>query len=82
MPADAPDATACEQPAEELHRDLAMEGRDLAFTYPDGTQALRGVSVEGRAGRLVCLLGPNGSGKTTLLRCLMGRLHAQRGQVL
>lgn len=68
-------------PAGELHRDIAIDGEDLHFTYPDGTAALRGTSLSCQAGKLLAVLGPNGSGKTTLLRCLMGRLHPQAGEV-
>ena len=44
----------------------------LAYTYPDGSPALRGLSLEVRDEERLGLLGPNGSGKSTLLRLLAG----------
>src|SRR4051812_46028949 len=45
------------------------------------TAALRGVSLDVRAGELLALLGPSGSGKTTLLRIIAGLEIPARGQV-
>jgi len=59
-----------------------LEAREVVFAYRPGQPVLRSVCFVGRAGRLVCLLGPNGSGKTTLLRCLLGRLRPQSGTIL
>ena len=43
--------------------------RNVTKTF--GTyQALRGVSLDVRAGQVLCLIGGSGSGKTTLLRCV------------
>jgi len=54
---------------------------DLHFTYPDGTVALRGVSLTIEPGEMVALVGANGAGKSTLARHLNGLLHPTRGHV-
>jgi len=33
-------------------------------------EVLKGITLEGRAPRVMCLLGPSGSGKSTFLRCI------------
>lgn len=54
--------------------------KNLKKTYPDGKQALKGVSLELRPG-LYGLLGPNGAGKTTLLSILTCLLEPSEGYV-
>ena len=53
----------------------AIHVRDLHFSYPDGTRALNGVTVDIRSGESVALFGPNGSGKTTFVLHLNGLLR-------
>ncbi|SMB98265.1 cobalt/nickel transport system ATP-binding protein [Thermanaeromonas toyohensis ToBE] len=59
---------------------LATES--LEYTYPNGTQALRGVSLKIVKGSKTAILGPNGAGKSTLFLHFNGILKPQRGKVI
>jgi energy-coupling factor transport system ATP-binding protein len=58
---------------------LAAEG--LGHTYPDGTQALRGVDIAIREGEYVLLVGQNGAGKSTLVKHFLRLLEPTQGRV-
>ncbi len=58
-----------------------LEVTELEFRYPDGLQALAGVSFVVDRGERVALLGPTGSGKSTVLQHLNGLLTPAGGSV-
>lgn len=59
----------------------AIEVDNLGYTYPDGTAALKGLSLNVVKGSRVALLGPNGAGKSTFLLHLNGINLPQKGNV-
>lgn len=51
-----------------------LKVKNLVKTYPNGVQALKGVSFDVKKGEFLVIIGLSGSGKSTLLRCV-NRLH-------
>ncbi|MBD2021318.1 ATP-binding cassette domain-containing protein [Leptolyngbya sp. FACHB-36] len=56
--------------------------QNLSYAYPDGTEALRDISVSIRATERVALVGANGSGKSTLLLHFNGLITPQQGEIV
>ena len=54
--------------------------RDLSKSYPNGTQALNGVSLDVPQG-MFGLLGPNGAGKSTLMRIVATLQDPDEGSI-
>ncbi|MEM3695158.1 MAG: ATP-binding cassette domain-containing protein [Candidatus Bathyarchaeia archaeon] len=59
-----------------------IEVEDVYFTYPNGVEALKGVSLTIENGEFVAIMGQNGAGKTTLVKHFNGLLKPTKGRVL
>lgn len=61
--------------------DIAVQVKDLSFSWEKGDRVLDSCSLEVPQGEFWMLLGTNGSGKSTLLKLLAGLLTPKSGQV-
>jgi osmoprotectant transport system ATP-binding protein len=59
-----------------------LQLRQVSKRYPDGTWAVRDLTLEVERGELVVLVGPSGCGKTTTLRMVNRMVEPSAGQVL
>ncbi len=56
--------------------------REVSYTFPNGFEALKSVSLEIELGEFIVLTGENGSGKSLLSLLLNGIRKANQGQIL
>jgi ABC-type multidrug transport system fused ATPase/permease subunit len=61
---------------------LAVEFREVSFSYPDGTKALDRVSLEVKNGEHIALVGSSGCGKSTLLKLIQALYEPAAGSVI
>jgi len=59
----------------------ALTIKDLAKTYDNGTQALKGIDLSVAVGDFYALLGPNGAGKTTAIGIISSLVNKTGGEV-
>jgi sn-glycerol 3-phosphate transport system ATP-binding protein len=55
--------------------------KDVRKIYPNGAEAVKGVSVDVEDGELVVFVGPSGCGKSTLLRMVAGLESVTEGDI-
>jgi branched-chain amino acid transport system ATP-binding protein len=60
--------------------DVVLKLTDLNAHYGH-IHALRGISLEVKAGQIVTLLGANGAGKSTTMKCISGLLKPTGGKI-
>ena len=58
-----------------------IEFRDVRFAYPDGTEALKGLTFSARPGEMVAFVGASGAGKSTVFNLLMRLYDASAGEI-
>lgn len=58
-----------------------IETKNLNYNYPDGTQALKDVSIKIKKGEKAAFIGSNGAGKTTLFLHFNGLLRQVSGTI-
>lgn len=75
----APPELAPESPIQSGKALLSV--KDLEHCYPDGTEALHGISLDIHTGEYVLIIGQNGAGKTTLVKHFLKLLEPTKGSV-
>ncbi|SIP88762.1 phosphonate transport system ATP-binding protein [Alkalispirochaeta americana] len=55
---------------------------DLKKTFPDGTRALKGVSIDVMPGEFLVMIGSSGAGKSTFLRCTNHLFKPTSGKIV
>src|SRR4051812_19284519 len=59
-----------------------IELKDITKRYPDGTEAVKDLSLEIADGEFMILVGPSGCGKSTALRMIAGLEDISEGELL
>jgi len=62
-------------------RRVTIEARNVYFSYPNGVEALNGVSLKIMPGEFLAIMGENGAGKTTFVKHFNGLLRPSKGDI-
>lgn len=60
---------------------IVIEMQDVWKAYPNGTQALRGISVHIQKGDFVYVVGPSGAGKSTFIKLMYREVRPTSGHI-
>lgn len=59
-----------------------VELKDVTFSYTNGKEILKNVSLEAKKGEVIAIVGPTGAGKTTIVNLLTKFYNIDSGQIL
>ena len=59
-----------------------LQIENVSVVYPNGTQALKSITMHAEAGEIVAIIGRSGAGKSTLLRCINGLQPTTTGSIV
>jgi phosphonate transport system ATP-binding protein len=59
-----------------------LQVTDVRVVYPNGTEALKSISLTANKGEIVAVVGRSGAGKSTLLRCINGLQRPAAGKIV
>lgn len=79
------DVSSGDRHTSELVQPVAIEFRDVGFSYGTGegrTQVFSHLDLQIKAGEKLALVGANGAGKTTLVKLLCGFYEPETGAIL
>lgn len=69
-------------PPATTYGEVALSVRNLSVPDPAGFNLVDKLSLDVRAGEIVCIYGLMGAGRTELLETCAGRLHASAGEIV
>lgn len=58
-----------------------IDMKDVWKTYPDGTHAIRGITLKVESGEFVYIVGPSGAGKSTFMKMIYREERPTQGQL-
>lgn len=67
---------------EKERKELLLDVKNISFTYPEGKEALKDISLKIYKGEMVSIVGKNGAGKSTFSKVLCGFEKENEGTML